>query len=336
MNGRASIKQVAAESGFSLFTVSKVLNGHAEEARISVATRDTVIETARRMNYQPSAAARAVRNQRSNWVGILIRNAPDAPLQYPMAYEIILGIDDALCAAGYATTIVRISDVKSMRTESRAFREHMLDAMIVMDQLPDEVHRHVRASMPICLWVESDMWRPNDCLRRDDKDVGRGVVRHAAAQGYSRLLIPSAPGSRAHYAMHERHASMVSEADRLGLQVTMRPPLEQVAAVKAVLGDLRTDTAVVTSGTWDADSLYRWAAEAGKLAGRDYGLIATDEDEQIRRCWPDLSRYAFDRFGLGQTAGAMLLERLKDGTSVPSRRVASAWIPGETFGKRRE
>jgi DNA-binding LacI/PurR family transcriptional regulator len=332
MKPRTNIKHIAAETGFSLFTVSKVLNGLAGEARISAATRDAVLAAARRLNYQPSAAARSIRSSRTHLVGILIRNSPADPLNYPIAYEIILGIDDALCRAGYATTLVRISDVASMRAQSLAFREHALDAMIVMDQLPADVHRHVADVMPVCLWVESDVWRARDCLRRDDAAVGRGVVRQAETMGYRRLFISPRPRAGLHYALHERYEAMVMEARRLKLPVTSRPALDD-AGLGAALRALRPDTAMITSGSWDAAPLARLAAEHGKLPGRDYGLAATDEDEQIRKGWPELSRYAFDRFGLGQTAANLLLERLKGRPSVPSCHIASAWIPGQTLRK---
>jgi LacI family transcriptional regulator len=330
MKTRTTIKHIAAETGFSLFTVSKTLNGLAGEARISNATRDIVLDAARRLNYQPSAAARAIRSNRTHWIGILIRNNPEAPLNYPIAYEIILGIDDALCRTGYATTLVRISDVANMRAEARAFREHMLDAMIVMDQLPADVHRHVVNATPICLWVESDVWRAHDCLRRDDAAVGRGVVQQAQALGYRHLLIPATPNAIMHYAMHERYHAIVAEAHRLNLAVT--PRLESDGdGLRIALSQLQPDTAIVTSGSWDGEMLARQAAEHGKLPGRDYGLVATDEDEHIRLCWPELSRYTFDRFGLGQTAAGMLLERLKSRGSVPSRRIDSVWVPGTTL-----
>lgn len=332
MKKRIGIKDIAEETGFSLFTVSKSLNGLAEESRISAATRDTVVDAARRLNYQPSAAARAIRKNRTHWVGILIRNDPESPLNYPIAYEIILGIDDALCRAGYATTLVRVSDVASMRAESRAFREHMLDAMIVLDQLPSDVHAHVEKAMPTCLWVESDVWRPHDCLRRDDEAVGSGVVQQAKALGYRRLVIPRVPLEGDHYAMDQRYYALVAEAERLKLDVTPRINFED-AGLGPLLRELQPDTALVTSGSWDAEPLARKAAQYGKLPGRDYGLVATDEDQHTRTYWPELSRYAFDRFGLGQTAADMLLKRLKGRTSVPSRRIESEWVPGETLRK---
>lgn len=70
---------VARESGVSRTTVSYVLNG-TENVRISAATAARVRETARRLGYAPSAAARTLRRGRNDLVLCVLPNWPVGPV----------------------------------------------------------------------------------------------------------------------------------------------------------------------------------------------------------------------------------------------------------------
>jgi len=70
---------VARESGVSRTTVSYVLNG-TEGTSISDATRRRVLETAARLGYAPSAAARTLRSGRSDLVLCVLPDWPVGPV----------------------------------------------------------------------------------------------------------------------------------------------------------------------------------------------------------------------------------------------------------------
>lgn len=70
---------VARESGVSRTTVSYVLNG-TEGTSISEATRRRVLETAARLGYAPSAAARTLRSGRSDLVLCVLPDWPVGPV----------------------------------------------------------------------------------------------------------------------------------------------------------------------------------------------------------------------------------------------------------------
>ena len=69
---RPTIRAISEAVGCSVTTVSMVLSGRAEEFRISAATRDRIIQTAREMNYQPNLHARNLRFGTSNIVAIMV------------------------------------------------------------------------------------------------------------------------------------------------------------------------------------------------------------------------------------------------------------------------
>ena len=63
------MRQVAREAGVSIATVSRALN---TPERVTEPIRDRVLEAARRLNYIPDSAARALSLQKSYRIGALI------------------------------------------------------------------------------------------------------------------------------------------------------------------------------------------------------------------------------------------------------------------------
>lgn len=69
---RASLKGISQAAGVSVTTVSMILNGRANEFRISAATQEKVLKAAKKMNYQPNLHARNLRSRKSNIVAIML------------------------------------------------------------------------------------------------------------------------------------------------------------------------------------------------------------------------------------------------------------------------
>jgi LacI family transcriptional regulator len=61
----STIFDIAREAGVSITTVSRALNGHSD---VSAATRERIVQIARRRNYYPSAAARSLQGKRTNTI----------------------------------------------------------------------------------------------------------------------------------------------------------------------------------------------------------------------------------------------------------------------------
>ena len=66
MQKNITIKDIAREAGVSIALVSFVMNNRLEadgkqKYRVSETTKERILEVARRFNYQPSSAARMLR-----------------------------------------------------------------------------------------------------------------------------------------------------------------------------------------------------------------------------------------------------------------------------------
>lgn len=94
---RVTIKDIAKESGFSLSTVSLVLNNHP---RISQATRDKVMEVVKKHNFWPNSAARGLAAKSSKTLSVVIPNLTRVFSDIYLG-EIISGIYERATVQGY-------------------------------------------------------------------------------------------------------------------------------------------------------------------------------------------------------------------------------------------
>ncbi len=93
VNGRVTMKDVAAALGVSTATVSRALAG---DPAISVATRHAVVEMAQRVQYRPSAAARRLRTKSTSLIGVVVQSVGDGYIG-----DVVIGIQGRARDLGY-------------------------------------------------------------------------------------------------------------------------------------------------------------------------------------------------------------------------------------------
>lgn len=85
---RATIKDIALETGFSVTTISLVLNGKAH--KISEGTKKRILETAEKLHYRPNQLAVSLVKKRSRTIGLIV---PDIGNVY--FADMARGVEDA-------------------------------------------------------------------------------------------------------------------------------------------------------------------------------------------------------------------------------------------------
>ncbi|HZY81714.1 MAG TPA: LacI family DNA-binding transcriptional regulator [Cyclobacteriaceae bacterium] len=97
---KVNIVDIAKEAGVSISTVSRVLNGKAEEFRISEKSQQKIRETARKLNYVPNQFAANLKSGKSNTIALLIPS-----LSNPFFADIASEINAEVRNRGYITVI---------------------------------------------------------------------------------------------------------------------------------------------------------------------------------------------------------------------------------------
>jgi LacI family transcriptional regulator len=107
-----TIQDVAEAAGVSVSTVSRVLNGKVD---VASETQDRILSVIDDLGYTTNLAARSMRSQKKNLVGLIM---PD--IAYPFAIEVMKGVNQAIAESEFDLLVYTTGDV---RKSGRAFHE---------------------------------------------------------------------------------------------------------------------------------------------------------------------------------------------------------------------
>jgi LacI family transcriptional regulator len=182
---------VARLSGVSVSTVSRVFNGYDD---ISSATRERVLETARRLDYSPSAAARTLVKRRSELIGIVLFTGVDHPdIGHPFFQDVLVGLKHGLGARGYDVLLFASEQPHSSRDGAHSYlrraRHHRVDGVVLMgvDRDDPEVGRLLESEIPL-IGVDLDVSGERAShVASDNVGGARLAVRHLHGLGHRRI-----------------------------------------------------------------------------------------------------------------------------------------------------
>jgi len=170
-----TIRDVAREAGVSVASASRSLNGLDN---VTEATRDRVLEAARRLRYLPHTAARALSTRRSDVIGVML---PD--LHGEFFSEIIRGADLAARERGLHLLVsTSHGDADEAAAALRAMRGRV-DGLLLMSPYVDEhlLADNLAADLPTVLINTRAGALASFCV--DNYAGAVAVVRHLAATG---------------------------------------------------------------------------------------------------------------------------------------------------------
>ena len=126
MPNRATLKDIAHETGFSIMTVSQVLNG--KENHASEKNRQLIRDVASRLNYLPNLNARRLVTSKNNIIGLLIDyKAPS------FHQEVMIHLEELTVASGRRLQIgMSHDDFKSLSSYIDDFRGNGISSVICL------------------------------------------------------------------------------------------------------------------------------------------------------------------------------------------------------------
>jgi LacI family transcriptional regulator len=176
------LKDIAADLGVSVVTVSKVLRNHSD---IGQETRRRVLQRMKELNYQPNLTARALVTGRTYVIGLVV---PD--LVHPFFAELAKSLSAALSSHGYSLIIASSDedpDVEVREIEHLIARR--MDALVIASAQtsPAAFTRLEQQQTPYILVDRRFHELPANFVGVDDEAVGRIATDHLIAVGCRRI-----------------------------------------------------------------------------------------------------------------------------------------------------
>jgi len=339
---RVSIGQIAREAGVDKSTVSRILTGKADAARISQPRIAHVRRVANTLGYWPNLAARTVSTGR--FFNVLMVHGTRAHTS-GLSWEILTAAHDSLATAGYHLTYARVPDelLTDPKYVPHCLQHWMCDGLLInyIAGVPDRMVELLRTHGLPSVWINTKS--EVDCVRPDDLGAGAQIGRRLIELGHrhiaymDRSLYRSAAEGVQHYSKRDRLAGCRQEVELAGgrLELWCDPewtPGAEMPFVRAQLARQDRPTAVVSYSQAEAVACQMAALAAGLTLPIDlslvtFGLPASTPMDELHMCMavqPDLR--------VGAEAVRMLLAKVhRPAIPQPAVSVPFAWEEGQTL-----
>ncbi len=350
-----TIDVVAAEAGVSASTVSHVLNGRADTARISRSTSERVRDAARRLGYTPNHAARSLRRQRTGIITVLAWR-----LSSPFFADIATGVRNVAQRHGFQVSVIDAGAL-DRDVEVRALaslRTGICDGVVVATgthsrrgPATDALLELAEGGTLVSLVLDRS---PDPAVPAIDVDHLGGsylATKHLLRLGHRRIahftfadtpLEPDAPGSPAarYHGYRQAFAEIGLEPDPAWLFRGGREIEGGRTMAHELLGRFpdpaQRPTAIAAFNDRTAIGVIRGCYEAGLRVPEDVALIGFHDIPTARYTTPALTTIGHPLIELGEMAADSLFVLLQGGEVVErDRTVPVSLVIRESCGAYR-
>lgn len=312
----ATLRDIAAISGVSVSTVSRVLNG---TGRVSTETRKRVMDAARRLEFRPNALAQFFATGRSHTVAVLAQKATGT-----FSMPVILGIAGRLAKEDVAVVVygAEEDDVGARPENIRKLHARQIDGLIVVGDGNDRVLPSISHLMdPPAVYAFGVSDHAEDpAFIPDDRMAGRLAVEHLLSIGRRRIACVAGP---ARSDAMGRRVEGAQEALRAAGLDWARPVMHGGwtrkwgrTAAEEIVGRLGSLDAVVCGNDFIAMGLTEVLTARGARIPDDLAIVGHDLWEQYIGDEPYFTSIDPMLGALGEAVASHLLGLIAD-TALP-------------------
>ncbi len=180
---RATIKDIARESGYSKTAVSFAFN---DPGRISEKARDQILRTAERLGYIPDPLARNFSLQRHLSIGFLLPQMVQYSLKNPYTLEVIAGIGAICEKMGYTLTIIP----PLHKSLSLAVRNAAVDGLITLgSQIDDDIITVMQTRQLPFVMIDGPRDEATSSVNIAEEEAAYLQMRAVLEHGHRRIAI---------------------------------------------------------------------------------------------------------------------------------------------------
>ena len=177
-----TIKDIAKQAQVSHSTVSRALHG---SRLIAERTSERIRRTALDLGYLPSAAARSLKTNRSQVLGVILSSVED-----PFFSEVLQGIEEIAQSSGYSLFIAASQhDPEREHAIVQEMSEHRVDGVIICSASfkAEQRRQFLTYGVPIVVVNNQAAEDYRYSIYHDDVDGCRQVTRHLLELGHRRI-----------------------------------------------------------------------------------------------------------------------------------------------------
>jgi DNA-binding LacI/PurR family transcriptional regulator len=307
-----TIKDVARRVGVSHTTVSRALRGNS---LISDETSQRIRQAAAELGYRPSAAARSLKTNRSQVLGVIVSSLDD-----PFFSEILQGIEDCAQEGGYSLFIATSQrDPQREQKIVQTMMEHRADGLIICSTSfsAAQGRQLLDYGFPIVVVNNQSLEGFRYSIYHDDVDGSRQMTRHLIELGHRRIAyLGNALSGRTTL---DRLSGFRQEMESAGLpvpqdyvlQVAGGNPEDGLSGAGYFLGLPVRPSAIVCYNDQLATGVLKGLQSAGLDVPADMSVTGFDNITMSAYTRPPLTTFDQPKRFIGMEAARLLLGLLK-------------------------
>ncbi len=309
-----TIKDIAKRTGVSHSTVSRALSGNS---LISNATAQRIRMAAIEMGYKPSAAARSLKTNRSQVLGVIVSSLDD-----PFFSEILLGIEEIAQEAGYSLFIAASQrDQNRERKIVQTMMEHRTEGIIICSTSfsVDQGRQLLEYGFPIVVVNHQAAENFHYSIYHDDIDGSSQITRHLIDLGHRKIAFLG--NSQTGRTSLDRLSGFRSEMKRAQIpipenylhDVTGGDPNHGLIGISYFLNLIDPPTAIVCFNDLIATGVIKGIQQAGLRVPEDISVTGFDNITFSAFTNPTLTTFDQPKQSIGAEAAHLLFDLLKTG-----------------------
>ena len=319
-----TIKDIARQIGVSHSTVSRALRG---SPLISDETAARIRQAAQEMGYQPSAAARSLKTNHSQVLGVIVSRLDD-----PFFGEIVDGIESIAQSGGYSLFIAASqNDPEREGKIVRTMMEQRTEGVIICSSsFSAQQGRQLLAyGFPVVVVNHQAAENFHFSIYHDDVDGSRAVTRHLIDLGHERIAYLG--NSLSGRTTLDRLSGYRTEMAQAGLpvpeasihHVAGSDPSLGMEGMAYFLGLAQRPTAVVCFNDMLAIGALKGCRQTGLRVPEDIAVTGFDNITFSAYTNPPLTTFDQPKRSIGLEAAQLLLDLLASGdhSDPPTQQV---------------
>lgn len=184
MAKKTTIYDIAKALNITAATVSRALN---DNPKISKKTRQLVLETAKKMNYEQNKLALALKSGKSNNIGVIVPR-----IDSNFFASIIRGIEDELSPLGYHVIITQTHEIENRESQTiDTLLNAQVDGILMSLSKPNTADaifdRVLKKNVPLIFFDRKKDIKGVSSVTIDDFEGGYKATKHLINQGYKNI-----------------------------------------------------------------------------------------------------------------------------------------------------
>lgn len=314
-----TIYDVARESGVSMATVSRVLNGNSN---VRQATKEKVLKVIDDLDYRPNAVARGLASKKTTTVGVIIPDVTDGYFS-----SLARGIDDIATMYKYNIILANSDDNPDKEASVlNTLLSKQVDGIIFMgNEINDDLRADFkRSDCPIVLAGSVDINNSVPSVNIDYADAVKNETERLIKNGNSRIAFAS--GSMKQDVNKEyRLKGYVSALENNGIKFDEKLVFETNGTyeegydlAERIIND--KITAAVATNDELAAGILNGMTDRGVSVPQDFELFTSNNTKLAKMMRPQLSSITQPLYDIGAVA-MRLLTKIMNKEEIDNRYV---------------